>query len=205
MKLYLLEASLQSRIREIDQAVSEKTEGKVQYEKMVALPYHGLIVLRFQLDQETISLKELDAYETLMRETAGKDFLCDFMGDVYQKAGVSYDGLEEKLAAFADRFAKEEAAPSCHCEKLRQDAVALLKSTGLDPELKVWEIQVDEDRMVALILGDSNRKILETEEKPCRGLVRAACYAAHHHIFLARLLKDQERYVCAMEQTFYDA
>ena len=202
MKLYLLEASLQSRIREIDQAVREKTEGRVQYEEMVALPYHGLIVLRFQLDQETVSLKELDAYETLMRETAGKDFLCDFMGDVYQKAGVSYDGLEEKLAAFADRYAEEEVAPSCHYEKLCHDGESLLRTAGLDPAMRVWEIQVDEDRLVLLILGNRNRKILEREqpvrlyvgetaEKPCLGLVRAACYAAHRHISLARLLKDQ--------------
>lgn len=65
----------------------------------------------------------------------------------------------------------------------------------------MWEIQVDEDELIILIMGKEHKKIAEVEGEPniCvveapsnqwLGLYKAALYARKNQISLARLLVE---------------
>ena len=143
--MYILSEKLQERIREISREAARQSGGAIDFEEYVAVPHYGQIVLRYMLNLESFTLEDLDRYENLLNETSGGDFLCDFMGSVYQKAGIDYSGIWQRLAEMNDRFANEEIIPSIHADGIREDAVFLLKTAGLNPESPVWEIQSEGD------------------------------------------------------------
>lgn len=197
--MYLSNEELQGRITQIAAAAAEKSGGVVVYEEQVALPAFGQIVLRFDLKRDTVSLCELDAWEAMLNELAGAAFLVDFMGSVYQKAGVDYTRLDARCRNLAAELSAEAVTASVHAPGLAADAAELLTLAGLDSTQQVWEIQPDGDRWLLLILGRQNRKIKEidafvhltvgeVDETPCLGLVKATFAARRQKRSLARFL-----------------
>ena len=201
--MYLLSPGLQERIHAIAAEAEMRSDHRVRYEECIALPFFGQIVLRFTLDQEDVSLADLDAYETMLNAVAGGEFLMDFMGAVYRKAGLDPAGLENRLTSLCEEMPKEEIPPTVHADGIRRDAEYLLRSAGMDTGLPVWEIQPEEGEWTVLILGRDHRSlkeacsneritVLETAERPCAGLVRAALYARRNHVSLARVLLEKQ-------------
>ncbi len=200
--MYILEKELLDQIDTIAKAVKVKTNNVVNYEEYIAIPYFGNIILRFTLDKADVSLDELDSYEKMIYEVVGNDFLIDFMGDVYKRVGVDFSKLDDKLNKFSQRY-KDEAAyeQASYASEIRKDAEYLLAKAVLDTYQSVWEIQVDEDELIVLIMGEEHKKIAEVEGKPnicvaevpstqCLGLYKATLYAKRNKISLARLLVE---------------
>ena len=197
--MYILSDELQKRIREISHEAARQSGGVIAFEEFVAVPYYGQIVLRYMLNLESFTLEDLDRYENLLYEIAGGDFLCDFMGSVYKKAGVDYSGIWQRLAEMNERFAEEEIIPSNHADRIRQDAVFLLKAASLDPDSPVWEIQAEGNEFTLILMGKENRQICsvtepirltveETDSRICSGLMKGTFYCRRNQISLARIL-----------------
>lgn len=197
--MYILSKELSERIAEISQEVEAQSDHILIYEEFIALPCYGQIMLRFTLNKEDYSLEDLDQYETMLNAIAGNDFLCDFMGDVYRKAGVDYSKLEQRLIQMNDQFADEPILSSSHSAEIVADAALLLKAAGLPANRRVWEIQLDDDEYTLLLMGKESRSIVsisdpmklsvaEVDERSCTGLIKGAFYCRRNHISLVRVL-----------------
>ena len=101
------------KIKEISLNVYKATDGLVEYEEFIAVPYFELIVMRFNLNKNTTTLEELDKYESIIYEIVGDEFLIDFMGSVYQRAGVNYPILENKLKELNKQYQNEKCDIVC--------------------------------------------------------------------------------------------
>ena len=201
--MYISNDDLQKRINEIAAQAGKCSHGIIRYEERIALPHYGAIILRFSLTSASVSLEELDRCEALLYDIVGDEFLVDFMGSEYRKAGVSYDYWERTLENLADKYQKETWKPTIHAEEIRSDAKELLRAAGLEPNLPVWEIQPEDDETLVLILGEAEKnlaqtteagrslRVMEIPEKPCRGLFLAACCAKRNGVSLGRLLSEQ--------------
>lgn len=197
--MYLLEDGIQTRIRQISNEVNMRSNGLICLEETIAIPYYGQIILRFTLKTEKITFHDLDSYENMLYEIVGDGFLVDFMGSVYQRAGVGFLHLEERLEKLAAELPDKISDSSVHRVGLQKDAEYLLKMAGLETSKRVWEIQMNEDEWLLLIMGKQNREIkttgdapilhvVEVPEKPCIGLMKAAFAAKNRKESLARLL-----------------
>ena len=206
--MYLLNEKLSKRIREIAEEADIRSDHALAYEEFIALPYHGQIVLRFMLHQEEFTPDDLDRYEKLLHEIAGEEFLTDFMGCVYRKAGVDYSTLEKRLKELADQFRDEPVAESIHAAGIRADATTLLQSAGLDAGTPVWEIQMEEGAYILLLLGKESKRLLTVDEPirltvaevdscPCMGLIRAAFFCKRKGISLASVIAQRPKKVIA--------
>lgn len=199
--MYIYSPNLKERIAEISAIVKNKTNGKVIYEEFIAIPYYGNIILRFTLEDEDFTVNDLDIYESIIYDIVKDEFLVDFMGSVYKKVGVDFSKQESQYAKLAELYKDEVIEISIHAEEIRKDAKELLKIAGINNDMNVWEIQVDEDSLVLLILGETNKKIKEISEPinlyvgevnkiSCMGLIKAAIFAKKEHISLARILLE---------------
>ncbi len=199
--MYIYSEYLKKRIEEIAVQVKERTKGIVSYEEFIAIPYFGNIILRFNLEMEHYVIDDLDNYEKLLYDIVGDEFLVDFMGSVYKKVGVDFSNQEEQYAKMAEKYKDECIESSIHAVGIRDDAKILLDKAGIDNNKDVWEIQVDDNDLVLLILGDNNRKIKEISDQrnlyvgevnktSCTGLIKATYYAKRNHISVARILLE---------------
>ena len=199
--MYILSKELTERIAGISQEADTQSNHVLLYEEFIALPYFGQIILRFTINKEEYSLEDLDQYETILNRIAGKDFLCDFMGDVYRKAGVDYSKLDQRMIQMNERFADEQMLQSSHSARIAADAALLLKAAGLPGDRRVWEIQVEDDEYTLLLMGKESKSIvsitdpiklsvLEVNERICTGLIKGAFYCRRNHISLVRILLD---------------
>ena len=189
------------KIKEISLNVYKSTDGLVEYEEFIAVPYFELIVMRFNLNKNTTTLEELDKYESIIYEIVGDEFLIDFMGSVYQRAGVNYSNIENKFKELNKQYQNEKSDIVCpFIKQINEDKEALLKLADLPLDIPVWEIQYDEDEIDLLLLGKESKTIKELtgenkifiREVPmeaCVGLLKACFYAKRKKISLARLLK----------------
>lgn len=199
--MYIYSEYLKKRIEEIAVQVKERTKGIVSYEEFIAIPYFGNIILRFNLEMEHYVIDDLDNYEKLIYDIVGDEFLVDFMGSVYKKVGVDFSNQEGQYAKMAEKYKDESIVSSIHAVGIRDDAKILLEKAGIDNNKDVWEIQVDDNELVLLILGDHNKKIKEISDQvnlyigevnqtSCMGLMKATCYAKRNHISVARILLE---------------
>ena len=189
------------RLEEIKCRISNDTNGLIEYEEFIVIPHFEFIILRFILNKETITIDELDKYETYLYQIVGDDFLVDFMGSVYKKAGVDFSSLEAKLRELNKRLNKEQTNIVCpFAKEISNDKNELLSVGGFPLDSDVWEIQYDEDGIALIILGNQNRVIKEIDNNPpivvrevsreeCFGLIKAALYAKRNKTSLARLIK----------------
>lgn len=200
--LYIHSKELTERIREISRETEMLTDGLVSFEESVAVPCFGQIVLRFTLKGEYCTAEYLDRYEALLYHIAGDDFLCDFMGSVYRKAGADYTGLEQRLISMSERFGDEAVIPSSHADGISRDAAALLQAAGLETDRPVWEIQAEDGGYTLLLMGKEDRHVLsvsdpvrltvrEADARACTGLMKGSLYCRRNHISLIRLLTDR--------------
>ena len=188
-------------LKEIKNRVSNETNGLIEYKEFIAIPHFGFIILRFILNKETVTLDELDEYEHYLYKIVGNDFLVDFMGAVYKKAGVDFSSLGAKLKELNKRLTKEQSNIVCpFAKEINNDKNELLSVGGFPLDSDVWEIQYDEDGIALIILGNQNRVIKEIDNNPpivvrevsreeCFGLIKAALYAKRNKTSLARLIK----------------
>ena len=199
--MYLLGEELRLRIGEIAETAARRSQGAMKLEEFIALPYFGQIILRFELEKAAFTLAELDRYESLLYEIVGDEFLVDFMGSVYQKAGVDPATMEARFAEMAVKYAGERVAPSVHSEGIRKDAELLLERAGLDRSEKVWEIQVEDGALLLLTMGREPAAVRDLggeprllvgriREEDGLGLLQAALYAKRNRVSLARLLLE---------------
>ncbi len=197
--MYLLDEKLIKRIGQIAEAAAAGSDNSVRYEEYIALPYYGQVILRFDLDKAEVTLDEIDSYENMLYGLVGDEFLVDFMGSVYKKAGVDLGDPEALFTALSTRLADESIEASIHAAGINEDAKYLLNAAGLDPDKKVWEIQLEDDSFMLLILGEQNKKLMEMDigsklivgevnERACEGLIKAAFHAKRNRISLARVL-----------------
>ena len=142
--MYITSEKLKSRIEEIAREVNERFDRHILLEEYIGLPYFGQVILRFMLEEEDYTLEDLDRYERDLYQIVGDEFLVDFMGSVYRKVGVDYSDLGKIFRAMEAEYRDEVVAPSIHSEGIRADAKKLLKAAGMDPEQKVWEIQLED-------------------------------------------------------------
>lgn len=189
------------KIKEISLNVYNATNGLVEYEEFIAIPYFELIVLRFNLNKNTTTLEELDKYESIVYEIVGDEFLIDFMGSVYQRVGVDYSNFENKLKELNKQYQDEKCDIVCpFLKEINEDKEELLKLADLPLDIPVWEIQYDEDEIDLLLLGKESKTIKELtgenkifiREVPmeaCVGALKVAFYAKRKKISLGRLLK----------------
>lgn len=173
--------------------------GVFYLEEYILLPHNGgNVMLRFGLDRGSVTAEELDALERELNLLVPEGFFADFMGEVYRRAGVSYEGHEERLIRCADVYREEKIPVSHFSEEVKAEAKRLLALFGLPAQTPVWEIQPDEEETALLILGDENAKIKEVQadgmkyevisvlRAPCEGLMRAAVYARERGVSLMR-------------------
>ena len=202
--MYITSEKLKSRIEEVEREVKDQFDRHILLEEYIGIPYFGQIILRFMLEGEDYTLEDLDRYERELYQIVGDEFLVDFMGSVYRKVGVDYSDLGETFRAMEAEYRDEAVVPSVHSEGIRADAKKLLKAAGMDPEQKVWEIQLEDGCFILLLLGKEKRKIAEIQE-PVRllvqetgetestGLIKAAMRCKRLGVSLGRLMIDMSR------------
>ena len=61
------------RLEEIKCRISNDTNGLIEYEEFIVIPHFEFIILRFILNKETITIDELDKYETYLYQIVGDD------------------------------------------------------------------------------------------------------------------------------------
>ncbi len=199
--MYIYSEGLKKRIQEIAVQVKERTKGIVSYEEFIAIPYFGNIILRFTLETEQYDIDDLDHYEELIYDIVGDEFLVDFMGSVYRKVGVDFSNQEAQYAKMAEKYENERVISSIHAAGICEDAKTLLEKAGMDSSKDVWEIQVDDNELALMILGDKAKKIKEisdpinlyvgeVNQTSCTGLIKATFYAKRNHISVARILLE---------------
>ena len=202
--MYITSEKLKKRIEAVSREVSERFDRRILLEEYIGLPYFGQIILRFMLEEEDYTLEDLDRYERGLYQIVGDEFLVDFMGSVYRKVGVDYSDLGKIFRAMEAEYRDEVVAPSIHSEGIREDARELLKAAGMDPDQKVWEIQLEDGGYALLLLGKENREILEmqepvrllvqeTGETECTGLIKAAMRCKRLGVSLGRLMMEMSR------------
>lgn len=200
--MYLTSERLLKRIQDISNEAELASDHALSFEEYTALPFFGQIILRFALNLDEYTLDDLDRYESLLNDIAGEEFMTDFMGVVYKKVGVDFSTLDQRLIEMTPQFSAEEIHDSIHADGVREDAATLLKRAGLDTNIPVWEIQIEEDENSLLLLGKEN-KLLFTVDAPMRlsvmevdgnratGLIKTAFYCKKNGISLARVLLNQ--------------
>ena len=202
--MYITGEKLKRRIEEVEREVNERFDRHILLEEYIGLPYFGQIILRFMLEEEDYTLEDLDRYERDLYQIVGDEFLVDFMGSVYRKVGVDYSDLGKIFRAMEAEYRDEVVAPSIHSEGIREDARELLKAAGMDPEQKVWEIQLEDGCYILLLLGKENREILEMQEPvrlfvqeagetECTGVMKAAMRCKRLGVSLGRLMMEMSR------------
>ena len=202
--MYITSEKLKSRIEEVEREVNERFDRHILLEEYIGLPYFGQIILRFMLEGEDYTLEDLDRYERELYQIIGDEFLVDFMGSVYRKVGVDYSDLGKIFRAMESEYRDEVVEPSIHSEGIRTDAKELLKAAGMDPEQRVWEIQLEDGSYTLLLLGKKNREILEMQEPvrllvheagetECTGLIKAAIRCKRLGVSLGRLMMEMSR------------
>ena len=196
--MYITGETVTRRIAEIAKEADARSGHAVSYEEYIAIPYVGQIILRFNLNRETFTPDDLDRYERMLAEIAGDEFLVDFMGSVYRKAGVDFASVWDRLADMRQKYAGETIPPSVHSEGIAADVKTLLSLAGIDENRQAWEIQVD-DRYTLLLFGEEGKTlarleqplkltVAETRQAPCEGLIRATAYCRRNGISLVRIL-----------------
>lgn len=189
-----------SYLKNINEEIDRVFNHQIAFEEYVIVPYYGFIILRFNLKNNNVSLDDLDKYETKLYEIVGNDYLVDFMGSVYHGAGVDFTKLPTKLKQLNETLREEviEFNPP-YKKAILKDAEELLKRVGLELNLKVWEIQIENNEINLLLLGKENRliksiknattiNVYETSEEECLGLIRAVFNAKRNKYSLVRLL-----------------
>ncbi len=200
--MYLTDELLANRIQEISQRAELMSGHAISFEEYIALPFFGQIILRFMLNLDDYTLDDLDRYESLLNDIAGEEFMTDFMGVVYKKVGVDFLTLDQRLTEMTSQYMNEEIHDSMHADGIRQDAAFLLKSAGLDTNVPVWEIQVENEEYILLLLGKENKRLLTVDEPMkisvlevdgdrATSLIKAAFYCKKKGISLARVLMNQ--------------
>lgn len=198
---HLITTELLCQINKIADDISLATNGIVQFEEYVLLPYYRNIVLRFDLNLDEYTLDDLDEYESMICKIAGNEFLTDFMGNVYRKVGVSYDTLNDTLKTCAVDLKEEAITPSVHSDAILNITNQLQKLCGLSENEKIWEIQPDEEPVILLSAKEegSRQSILvngqcyhigSVNEQCCEGLMRAVFRAKRTSCSLARILTE---------------
>ena len=200
--MYLTSERLLKRIQDISNEAELASDHALSFEEYIALPFFGQIILRFALNLDEYTLDDLDRYESLLNDIAGEEFMTDFMGVVYKKVGADFSILDQRLIEMNPQFSDEKIHDSIHADGVREDATALLKRAGLDTNIPVWEIQIEEDENTLLLLGKEN-KLLFTVDGPMRlsvmevdgnratSLIKAAFYCKKNGVSLARVLLNQ--------------
>lgn len=200
--MYLESTNLLSKINEISERVAEETNYKVGFVEFIAVPYYGgNIVLRFRMSDCNYTLDDLSIYTNAIYNIVGNEFLIDFIGEVYQRIGIDYLCLKQKLVKFSEIYKDEKIIISVHCKKVEADTRYLLTLAGLDMNTKVWEIIIGDD-ITLMVLGKKNRimktienvaykkiYVIEAVEKECEGLEKATMFAKRNNISLGVLLK----------------
>ena len=202
--MYLESNVFMQEIRMIAQDVQQHSNGRLRYAEHIALPhYGGNIMLRFTLHQPAFDLYDLDRYEAWLYRLIPAGYLVDFMGNVYQQAGLDLLRLEQTLRRCQTAYGIEPIHDGRYAVQIRADAQALLHSCSLPDNARVWEIQPEE--ATALILLGSKNEALETrtvdgrtvhirtaEEVCCDGLIKAAFTAKRQKVSLARVLIEEQ-------------
>ena len=202
--MYITSEKLNKRIEAVSREVSERFDRRILLEEYIGLPYFGQIILRFMLEGEGYTLEDLDRYERELYQIVGDEFLIDFMGSVYRKVGVDYSDLGKIFRAMEAEYRDEAVVPSIHAEGIREDAKELLKAAGMDPDQKVWEIQLEDGCYILLLLGKENREIAEIREPvrlfvqgvgetECTGVIKAAMRCKRLGVSLGRLMMEMSR------------
>ena len=189
-----------NHITKIKETLDKLTNHKIVFEEYIVAPYFGFIILRFNLNDDYVSLDDLDKYERQLYEIVGPDYLVDFMGSTYRKVGVDFSNFSDKLRRLFNVYKNENIEFNAPYKKdIQNDANELLIKVGLNTEEKVWEIQIEDDEINLLILGKENRliktiedqtriNVQEAKEEECTGLVKAIFYAKRNKVSLGRLL-----------------
>lgn len=198
--MYCNSTELLSRIDLLSREIHEKSNGKIAFEEYIVLPFYGQIVLRFDLLQSSFTLDDLDCYEALIYESVKDEFLIDFMGRIYSKAGINYSRMDKLFADCSDYYADVRPSKAVYAERIDADARYLLESCGLAPDLPVWELQLENDVIHLFILKDRSEKlgcfriggitvnVLTADLQSCEGLMKAVFFARQNNISLARAL-----------------
>ncbi len=199
--MYCISKEFTEKIHTYTNQIEEKSNGVLVFEEYIPLPHFGNTVLRFNICKDTYTLEDLDAYEALMQDIVKDEFLVDFMGSVYQKVGFEPQMFEEKFIKCYHRYKHIPITPRDYQKLLEEDARSLLKICGFPPDVRVWEIQTDEE-ISLFILGKENRGIgtyrfeekelhvYEVEETSCVGLMKAILYAKEQRISMVRVLLE---------------
>ena len=201
--MYINSEALKARIEEIAREAKERFDRPIHLEEYIAIPCFGQIILRFMLEGEDYTLEDLDRYERDLYQLVGDEFMVDFMGSVYRKAGVDYADLDRTMLLMEQKYREEPILSSVHSEGIQADARELLQAAGMDPERKVWEIQLEDGAFTLLLLGTENRTIkeldepvrlvvMETKEAACTGLMKAAMCSKRLGVSLGRLLSGEK-------------
>ena len=162
--MYITGETVTRRIAEIAKEADARSGHAVSYEEYIAIPYVGQIILRFNLNREAFTPDDLDRYERMLAEIAGDEFLVDFMGSVYRKAGVDFTSVWDRLADMREKYADETIPPSIHSGGIAADVNTLLNLAGIDENRQAWEIQVDDDEYTLLLFGEEGKTLAQLEQ-----------------------------------------
>ena len=107
--MYLKSRQLSERIRAVTEEAERLTDHVCTFEEFIALPFFGQIILRFNLNKDEFTAEEVWRFESILRMAAGEEFLTDFMGSVYRKAG--FQTVDENDQEYIMVYRLQEPVP----------------------------------------------------------------------------------------------
>jgi len=210
--MYATSQELLNDIKMTEERVESLFGGRLKFEEYIAIPCYGSnIILRFSyVGSENISLPELDELEEDLRKTVGDRYFSNLMGTVYQKQGLNYENLKlttQKIDSLVDI---EITANHFHKAELDNDCAQIKSLFNLTETPNIWEIQVNDDEIIVLVLysgekpaQDNEIKAIDEESRKIklvfieddssyRGLMKTAMLAVSQKVSMCHILLDYQ-------------
>ena len=145
--LYSVSSALTGEILKVANEVSRTLKGKVSLVEYVTLPEVGQhVILRFELQDKSFSLDEIDAIENMLDRLVGENFWAVIVGEAYRKVAPEFplDKLPARLEIFSKIVANIPlpVASTPFASKIKEDAQIIRETTTLSPDDWVWEVEV---------------------------------------------------------------
>lgn len=211
--MYITSKALISDIDYHIQKVKHEFGSILSFEEYIAIPYLGSnIILRFALvNDEVLCVEDIDKIESTLRKTVGEKYFSNLMGVAYSMAGLlpSMIGpISEEIDTISDII-----IPINHFHKsgLSSDTAIIKDLFKMDEAPNVWEIQVNPDGLLVLIIdnsvnhlhpkteiiteydGQTIRGVFMPQGKSYRGLMKALIIAEEQNVSMCNILLSYKK------------
>ena len=217
--MYVISNEVRNEIAGIVLEAEAELKNQVKFDEYIAVPYYGSnIILRFNYTgSEALTIEKLNALENNLRKIAGPKYMANFMGNIYRELGLDMTRLPEILEKIDKSFDAPIEQNKYHERGLSGDVDFLKEILNLPVPPIVWEIQVNKNDLVFILLGEAEKETVSMEyngnrlivsfipfHNSYRGLMKAAWLAQRDEKSICQVLLDYTLTYERMKKEEYD-